>query len=91
MKKNDSLKMHLHAYMRKVVDKKSYLIPLEYPDKVDMLRKEIGLSPLAEELAEEGRSWNLEEYKKNLPAIEERYRAYSEKRIHESGSAGPPE
>lgn len=56
-----------------------------------MLRKEIGLSPLVEELAEEGMSWNLEEYKKNLPAIEEMYRAYSEKRIHESGPAGHPE
>ncbi|MCD8178601.1 MAG: hypothetical protein LUE98_14730 [Tannerellaceae bacterium] len=53
---------------------KSYIVPLEYPEKVDQLRKESGLPPLAEELEEEGMQWNLQEYLKNLPTIEKMYR-----------------
>jgi hypothetical protein len=47
---------------------------LEYPDNIDDLRKELGLPPLAEDLAEEGIHWDLDEYKKNLPVIEKMYK-----------------
>jgi hypothetical protein len=53
---------------------KTYIIPLEYPDNIDDLRKELGLPPLAEDLAEEGIHWDLDEYKKNLPVIEKMYK-----------------
>lgn len=62
---------------QKVVSKdptKSYIIPLEYPDIVDELRKEIGMPTLAEDLKEEGIHWDLNEYKKNLPTIEKMYK-----------------
>ncbi len=58
---------------------KSYIIPLENPDKVDELRNSMGLPPLEEELKEEGISWNIEEYKKNSAVIEEMYREYHER------------
>lgn len=45
----------------------SYIIPLENPEKVDELRKEIGLDPLNDDLQEDGLSWNLEDYKKIYP------------------------
>lgn len=53
---------------------KTYIIPLEYPDNIDDLRKELGLPPLSEDLAEEGIHWDLDEYKKNLPVIEKMYK-----------------
>lgn len=53
---------------------RSYIIPLEYPEKVDELRKEVGLQPLANDLEEEGMHWDLEEYMKNLPEIEKMYK-----------------
>jgi len=52
----------------------SYIIPLENPEKVDELRKEIGLDPLNDDLQEDGLSWNLEDYKKDLPRIEKLYK-----------------
>ena len=67
---------------QKIVSKdlaKSYIIPVEHPDKVDKLRKELGLPTLAEELAEDGMHWNLEEYKKNIPNINKMYREYTNK------------
>jgi len=57
----------------------SYVVPLQDPDKVDELRKGIGLEPLNDYLQEEGLSWNLEEYKKDLPRIEKLYRERQEK------------
>ena len=57
----------------------SYVVPLENPDKVNELRKEIGLEPLEDYLQEEGLSWDLEEYKKNLPRIEKLYQEWFEK------------
>lgn len=57
----------------------SYIIPLENPEKVDELRKEIGLDPLNDDLQEDGLSWNLEDYKKDLPRIEKLYKERVEK------------
>ena len=57
----------------------SYVVPLQNPDKVDELRKELGLEPLNDYLEEEGLSWNLEEYKKNLQRIEKLYQERFEK------------
>ena len=57
----------------------SYIIPLENPEKVDELRKEIGLDPLNDDLQEDGLSWNIEDYKKDLPRIEKLYKERVEK------------
>lgn len=68
---------------QKIISKdpaQSFIIPLECPDKVDELRSELGMSTLAEDLAEEGIHWSLEEYKENLSRIEELYRQYYENR-----------
>ncbi|WP_352423495.1 DUF6624 domain-containing protein [Proteiniphilum sp.] len=68
---------------QKIISKdpaKSFIVPLEYPDKVDILRNELGLSSLTEELADEGIHWNLGEYNANLSKTEELYREYCEKR-----------
>ncbi|MGI9525747.1 MAG: DUF6624 domain-containing protein [Weeksellaceae bacterium] len=51
----------------------SYVIPIQNPEKVDDLRKEIGLEPLNEYLNEQGLSWDIDEYYKNLPRIEKLY------------------
>lgn len=67
---------------QKIINKDSgdwYIVPLQNPDIVDELRKEIGLSPLAEDLEEEGFTWNLEEYKKDAHRIEQLYRQRNEK------------
>lgn len=53
--------------------KDAYIVPLQDPDKVDVLRKEIGLEPLNEYLEEFGMTWNLEAYKKDLGRIEKLY------------------
>jgi hypothetical protein len=57
----------------------SYIIPLENPEKVDELRKEIGLDSLNDDLQEDGLFWNLEDYKKDLPRIEKLYKERIEK------------
>lgn len=59
--------------------KLSYVVPLQNPEKVDELRKEIGLDPLNDYLQEEGLSWNLEDYKNGLPRIERLYKERYEK------------
>lgn len=56
---------------------KSYVVPLQDPDHVDRLRKEIGLESLKEYLKDEGIDWNIDEYKKKLPDIEKRYKERS--------------
>lgn len=63
----------------------SYIIPLENPEKVDELRKEIGLDPLNDDLQEDGLSWNLEDYKKDLPRIEKLYKERVEKLLINKG------
>ncbi|KUY31070.1 hypothetical protein [Elizabethkingia ursingii] len=42
--------------------------------KLDELRKEISLDSLNDDLQEDGLSWNLEDYKKDLPRIEKLYK-----------------
>jgi GTP-dependent phosphoenolpyruvate carboxykinase len=41
---------------------------------VVLLREEIGLVSIEDDLKEDGLKWNLEEYKKNLPVIEKMYK-----------------
>lgn len=54
----------------------SYVVPLQDPDRVDERRAEVGLEPLAEELAEYGIEWDAEAYKARLPEIEKLFREY---------------
>lgn len=54
-----------------------YVVPLEDPGKVDSLRRSIGLEPMAAYL---GKTWNPETYKRDLPAIEQQYKAFTESR-----------
>lgn len=53
---------------------KNYVLPLDDPDNVDKRRAEVGLGLLAEYV----KSWdiilNVEEYKKQLPELEERHK-----------------
>lgn len=51
------------------------LSPLEDPDHVDDRRAAVGLQPLADYLKLFGMSWDLEAYKRELPALEERIKA----------------
>ncbi len=48
----------------------SFVAPLEDPDNVDKRRAEVGLPKLEIYLAEIGLNWNVEQYKKELPALE---------------------
>lgn len=49
---------------------KYYVSPLIDPDNVDKRRAEVGLGPIQEYVSNWGISWNVEEYKKQLPAYE---------------------
>ena len=51
--------------------KKQYVLPLEDPDNVDKRRTEVGLGTLADYVKNWNIVWNIEEYKKDLPEIEE--------------------
>jgi hypothetical protein len=50
---------------------KLYVQPLEDPDNVDKRRVEMGLPPMNEYLKYWKMEWNVEQYKKDLPTIEE--------------------
>lgn len=52
------------------VTKKTYVCPLEDPDNVDIRRAKVGLPPMQEYLDPAGIKWDVEQYKKELPAIE---------------------
>ncbi|HEY0654575.1 MAG TPA: DUF6624 domain-containing protein [Chryseosolibacter sp.] len=52
-----------------------FVLPLEDPDNVDQRRAKMGLGTLAEYVSHFNMKWNVEEYKKELPAIEAKYRA----------------
>jgi hypothetical protein len=52
-----------------------YLSPIEDPDNVDRRRAEMGMQPLADYLMNWDMNWDVEAYKKQLPALEERIRA----------------
>ena len=52
-----------------------FLLPLEDPDNVDMRRASVGLGPLADYSNLWGIKWDKEEYKKDLPRIDEKFKA----------------
>lgn len=43
-----------------------YILPIEDPDNVDLLRSKVGLQPLAEYLNEWNIKWDVEKYKKEI-------------------------
>lgn len=51
----------------------SFVAPLEDPDNVDRRRTEVGLPTLQSYLAEMDMKWDVEKYKKELPAIEKSF------------------
>lgn len=53
------------------VTKTKYILPLEDPDNVDKRRIEVGLGTLADYVKNWNITWNVEQYKKDLPEIEE--------------------
>jgi hypothetical protein len=48
----------------------SYVLPLDDPDNVDKRRFELGLPPFSDYLSNYKIVWDVEQYKKDLPAIE---------------------
>ena len=54
------------------VTNKSYVLPLDDPDNVDKRRAEVGLGLLADYVKRWDIIWNVEEYKKQLPELEEK-------------------
>ncbi len=51
--------------------KTQYIFPLIDPDNVDKRRTEVGLGTLADYVKNWNITWNIEQYKKDLPEIEE--------------------
>ncbi len=49
-----------------------YISPLEDPENVDKRRTEVGLEPLAEYVSMWNIKWDIEQYKKDLPKLEEK-------------------
>lgn len=47
-----------------------YVSPLEDPDNVDKRRAEVGLGPLADYVSNWNIKWDVEQYKRDLPALE---------------------
>ncbi|WP_295991220.1 DUF6624 domain-containing protein [uncultured Alistipes sp.] len=54
-----------------------YVVPIEEPERVDSLRRSIGLKPMARYL--DG-AWDLERYLRELPEIERKYAQYVARR-----------
>ncbi|MBJ7428141.1 MAG: hypothetical protein JHD28_04170 [Bacteroidia bacterium] len=52
----------------------SYVLPLEDPDNVDKRRAEVGLEPLSDYVSRWQIQWDVEQYKKDLPKLEEKTR-----------------
>ena len=50
-----------------------YVQPLEDPDNVDTRRSSVGLPPMSVYLAHWSMKWDVDQYKKDLPAIEKRF------------------
>jgi hypothetical protein len=51
-----------------------YVSPLEDPDNVDKRRADVGLPPLADYVSHWQMKWDVEQYKKDLPLLEEKLR-----------------
>jgi hypothetical protein len=54
------------------VTNKSYVLPLDDPDNVDKRRAEVGLGLFADYVKRWDIIWNVDEYKKQLPDLEEK-------------------
>ncbi|WP_343747751.1 DUF6624 domain-containing protein [Fluviicola sp.] len=54
----------------------SYVLPLEDPDNVEKRRAAVGLNKLADYVKYWGLTWNVEEYKLNLPRYEEQQKKF---------------
>ncbi len=54
----------------------NYVLPLEDPDNVDKRRASVGLGKLQDYVNYWGMTWNVEEYKLNLPRYEEEQKKY---------------
>lgn len=52
-----------------------FVLPLIDPDNVDKRRAEVGLPPLASYLSNWDMIWDVEDYRKNLPKLEEKLKA----------------
>lgn len=50
---------------------RSYVLPLEDPDHVDERRASMGLGPMADYVKHFGLTWDLDAYKRELPALED--------------------
>jgi hypothetical protein len=50
-----------------------YVRPLEDPDNVDKRRAEVGLQPLSDYVKQWNIIWDVEQYKKDLPTIEDKW------------------
>ncbi len=57
----------------------SYVSPLEDPDNVDKRRAAVDLEPLKDYVARFNIKWDIEQYKKDLPSIEKKFKALMEK------------
>lgn len=57
---------------RDPVTQKYFVSPLEDPDNVDKRRAEVGLQPLADYVSHWQIKWDIEQYKKGLPKLEEK-------------------
>lgn len=55
------------------VDDKTYLVPLQNPNNVDSLRREVGLEPLNDYMQGFGESFSVEEYLKAESVIKQRF------------------
>ncbi|MNU77813.1 hypothetical protein D3C71_673960 [compost metagenome] len=55
----------------------NYVLPLEDPDNVNKRRAEVGLNSMEEYIEYWGMTWNVEEYKKNLPKYVEEQTKYN--------------
>jgi hypothetical protein len=51
-----------------------FVQPLEDPENVDKRRKEVGLGPLQDYISNWGMKWDVEAYKKKLPALEAKHK-----------------
>ena len=49
-----------------------FVSPLEDPDNVDKRRAEVGLGPLADYVSKWNIQWDVEQYKKDLPSLEDK-------------------
>lgn len=54
----------------------AFVMPLEDPDNVDIRRGLVGLPPLAEYVSVWGIKWDVKQYKKDLPFIEEKLKKH---------------